>query len=79
MTFCQNYIAAICVSKVLTKDFLPCKKEPDGKEPLDDDTDEGGRRRLLWYTRRRLADDPPKECKPVRLLFLFFIFNSILC
>ncbi|XP_076947798.1 MLO-like protein 9 [Bidens hawaiensis] len=65
MTFCQNYIAAICVSKVLTKDFLPCKKQPDGKEPLDDDTDDaGGRRKLLWYARRSLADDPPKECKP---------------
>ncbi|KAK9056487.1 hypothetical protein SSX86_023848 [Deinandra increscens subsp. villosa] len=68
LVFCQNYIAAICVSKVLTKDFLPCKKQPDGKTPLDDDDDgdEGdNRRKLLWYGHRRLGgDDPPKECKP---------------
>ncbi|KAJ0654034.1 hypothetical protein HanOQP8_Chr15g0590351 [Helianthus annuus] len=66
MTFCQNYIAAICVSKVLTKDFLPCKKQPDGKAPLDDEGDEEDtRRKLLWYDQRRLAgDDPPKPCKP---------------
>ncbi|KAK1441592.1 hypothetical protein QVD17_07603 [Tagetes erecta] len=65
MTFCQNYIAAICVSKVLTKDFLPCKKEPDGKPPLDDD-DIDTRRKLLWYDHRLLGggDGPPKECKP---------------
>lgn len=66
LTFCQNYIAAICVSKVLTKDFLPCKKRPDGKAPLDDDGDAADtRRRLLWFDHRRLAGDgPPKECKP---------------
>ncbi|PWA53912.1 mlo-related protein [Artemisia annua] len=62
----HNYIAAICVSKVLTKDFLPCKKRPDGKPPPDDDGDAADtRRRLLWFDHRRLAGDgPPKECKP---------------
>ncbi|KAI3783267.1 hypothetical protein L1987_42344 [Smallanthus sonchifolius] len=65
LTFCQNYIAAVCVSKVLTKDFLPCKKQPEGKPPLDDDNEAGNRRKLLWYDHRRLAGDgPPKECKP---------------
>ncbi|KAL8233463.1 hypothetical protein R6Q59_019563 [Mikania micrantha] len=68
LTFCQNYIAAVCVSKVLTKDFLPCKKQPDGKPPLDDDDDDDDtdtRRKLLWYGHRHLGGDgPPKECKP---------------
>lgn len=66
LTFCQNYIAAICVSKVLTKDFLPCKKRPDYEPAADDDGEEADtRRRLLWYGHRRLAGDgPPKECKP---------------
>ncbi|KAI3808269.1 hypothetical protein L1987_24218 [Smallanthus sonchifolius] len=61
LVFCQNYIASICVSKALTKDFLPCKKDKYEKEEEDE---KGGGRRLLWYEHRRLAgDDPPKECK----------------
>ncbi|KAK9053467.1 hypothetical protein SSX86_030101 [Deinandra increscens subsp. villosa] len=65
LTFCQNYIAAICVSKVLTQDFLPCKKQPDGKTPPDDGGEADARRKLLWYDQRRLGGDgPPKECKP---------------
>nr|XP_043615552.1 MLO-like protein 9 [Erigeron canadensis] len=67
LTFCQNYIASICVSKALTKDFLPCKKKPDDQPPADDDDIEidTRRRRLLWYDHRRLGGDgPPKECKP---------------
>ncbi|XP_071728563.1 MLO-like protein 9 [Rutidosis leptorrhynchoides] len=70
LTFCQNYIASVCVSKVLTKDFLPCKKKPDIEPAADDDGDVEAdtRRKLLWYDhihRRHLAGDgPPKECKP---------------
>ncbi|KAI3757349.1 hypothetical protein L6452_04885 [Arctium lappa] len=70
LTFCQSYIAAICVSKMLTKDFLPCKKKYP--KPPDDDDGDGGeaenRRRLLFYTHghRVLAGGggPAKECKP---------------
>ncbi|CAH1446235.1 unnamed protein product [Lactuca virosa] len=66
LTFCQNSIASICVSKILTKDFLPCKRKPDGKEPEDDDDDaEDARRRLLMYdTHRKLGGGEPVECKP---------------
>ncbi|KAL8253487.1 hypothetical protein R6Q59_037180 [Mikania micrantha] len=64
LTFCQNYIAGICVSKVITKDFLPCKKQPDDKPQNDDGKDADSRRKLLWYDHRRLGDDPPKECEP---------------
>ncbi|XP_071713349.1 MLO-like protein 9 [Rutidosis leptorrhynchoides] len=68
LTFCQNYIAAVCVSKVLTKDFLPCKKRPDIEPTADDDDDAEAdtRRKLLWYnhSRRLAGDGPPKECKP---------------
>lgn len=62
LVFSQNYIASICVSKAITKDFLPCKKE---KLEDEDAEDEGGgaERRLLWYDHRRLADGPAKECK----------------
>lgn len=64
LVFSQNYIASICVSKALTKDFLPCKKGKYEKEEEDDDGGGGGDRRLLWYEHRRLAGDgPPKECK----------------
>ncbi|KAK9049961.1 hypothetical protein SSX86_031070 [Deinandra increscens subsp. villosa] len=61
LVFSQNYIASICISKALTKDFLPCKNE---KKEKDDDDEKGGDRRLLWYEHRNLGgDDPPKECK----------------
>ncbi|KAL8240026.1 hypothetical protein R6Q59_013381 [Mikania micrantha] len=65
LVFCQNYIASICVSKALTKDFLPCKKQKEE----DDDNEKGGDRRLLWsydhlhHGRSLGGDDPPKECK----------------
>ncbi|KAK1431287.1 hypothetical protein QVD17_07743 [Tagetes erecta] len=63
LVFCQNYIAGICVSKTITKDFLPCKYRPDDYE--DDKGKGDARRKLLWYGYRRLAgDDPPKECDP---------------
>nr|GEZ99711.1 MLO-like protein 9 [Tanacetum cinerariifolium] len=60
LVFSQNYIASICVSKALTKDFLPCKKGKYEKEEEDDDGGGGGDRRLLWYV---AGDGPPKECK----------------
>nr|XP_043631235.1 MLO-like protein 9 [Erigeron canadensis] len=64
LVFSQNYIASICISKSLTKDFLPCDKQKYEKD--DEDDAYGGldaRRRLLWNDHRRLAgDDPPKEC-----------------
>ncbi|XP_071703921.1 MLO-like protein 9 [Rutidosis leptorrhynchoides] len=63
LVFSQNYIASICVSKALTKDFLPCKKEKYEKDDIDEDGGGLETRRLLWYDQRRLADGPPKECK----------------
>lgn len=71
LVFSQNYIASICVSKALTKDFLPCKKEKYEKEADEEDAGDA-RRRLLFYDHRRLGDGPPKECKEVRRLTTIF-------
>ncbi|KAI3750698.1 hypothetical protein L2E82_21447 [Cichorium intybus] len=67
MTFCQNKIASVCISKILTKDFLPCERRPEGKGPDDDDDEEAedARRRLLMYdTHRMLGGGEPVECRP---------------
>ncbi|KAL4579130.1 hypothetical protein LXL04_015266 [Taraxacum kok-saghyz] len=61
LVFCQNYIASICISKKLTKDFLPCKKEDYDKE--EGGYDQDAKRRLLWYEQRRLGGGAPVECK----------------
>ncbi|KAI7736297.1 hypothetical protein M8C21_003467 [Ambrosia artemisiifolia] len=62
LVFSQNYIASICVSKELTKNFLPCKKD---KYENQNGQKKVAERRLLWNEHRRLAgDEPPKECKP---------------
>ncbi|KAL7613558.1 MLO-like protein 9 [Lactuca sativa] len=63
LVFCQNYIASICISKKLTKDFLPCKKEDYAKEDGEGGYDEEAKRRLLWYEQRRLGGGAPVECK----------------
>ncbi|KVI07674.1 Mlo-related protein [Cynara cardunculus var. scolymus] len=60
LTFSQTYIASICVSKNLTKDFLPCKKQKYEKEgDIIEEGDGVERRRLLWYEQRRLAGGKP--------------------
>ncbi|KAI3745591.1 hypothetical protein L6452_07992 [Arctium lappa] len=64
LTFSQTYIASICVSKNLTKDFLPCKKQKYEKEgDIIDEGDGVERRKLLWFEQRRLAGGAPVECK----------------
>ncbi|KAL4557591.1 hypothetical protein LXL04_035775 [Taraxacum kok-saghyz] len=54
------------IGHIFTKDFLPCKKQPDGKAPEDDEEDaEDARRRLLSYNpHRMLGGGEPVECKP---------------
>ena len=68
--FCQIYIESICISKKLTKNFLPCKKENYDKE--EGGYDQGAKRRLLWYEQRRLGGGAPIEFKEVRLFFSFY-------
>ncbi|KAI3724709.1 hypothetical protein L2E82_36495 [Cichorium intybus] len=61
LVYSQNHIASICISKDLTKDFLPCKKEK-----YDEEGGGGGdaaKRKLLWYEQRKLGGGAPVECK----------------
>lgn len=78
LVFCQNYIASICISKKLTKDFLPCKKEDYAKEDGEGGYDEEAKRRLLWYEQRRLGGGAPVECKEVTLWLITNLPSFIL-
>ncbi|KAK6939105.1 Mlo-related protein [Dillenia turbinata] len=63
LTFCQNYILAICIPKRFGDTMLPCPKRghhfEHGHNPNPGADKEDHHRRLLWFEHRFLAADSP--------------------
>ncbi|XP_021301126.1 MLO-like protein 10 [Herrania umbratica] len=53
LTFCQSYIARICIPTNVANTMLPCKA--DSEQDTSTSSEEEHRRRLLWFERRFLA------------------------
>lgn len=61
-TFCQSYIAEICIPVHLANTMLPCKAK-DERDTSSSSNEEKTHRRLLWNEHRFLSSSSGNQCK----------------